>query len=658
MKSPFISRVIIKNYRNFLDLDVSLQHKGIIVGENNVGKTNFLKALQLILDPSLSDTDRMLTETDFNDAIEKLTENDCEITIQIYIDNFRNNPTVLAALADALIRIDEKELLKITYRFFPNVDSRGKKEYQYEIYMGDDRRKCFGSYERKYFNIRVIKALRDVDSELKNSRLSPIKRLLDEYEISKEDLETIAKEYHDVGERALGLDEIKDLTNNINGRFSEILGNHDFDVSLQAMEVSPNKVLSSLKVLMENRSSTDASLGLNNILYITMLLQLLRDKTVPTLLRKEEFDSLIMKDTESVLSECYEENQKGNYVLRDELDDDSNNKLYSFLAENAHQAHGTTVLAIEEPEAHLHPIYQRLIYRDVIKRNSTSVLLTTHSTHITAVSPISSLVHFYLKGNGSVAHSTALMPISEGEFLDVERYLDVKRGEIFLGKAVLLVEGVAEEYIIPRMAEKMGVSFDELGIVICNVNCTAFKPYMKLLNYLKIPYAVVTDGDFYIYSPDDSDSSKKVFHKSLKDCKNDDSYGYLGLDNMRNILSAMDENTGKDVSDDDLRNELKDRGVFVGKYTFEVDMMEESSGDSKHIFCDVYDKILPNRPQKSKNFRENLEKENYEFCLSRIGDNEVGKGRFAQIFAGQCDLDNCPGYIREAIEYLAAKVSR
>ena len=133
MKSPFISRVIIKNYRNFLDLDVSLQHKGIIVGENNVGKTNFLKALQLILDPSLSDTDRMLTETDFNDAIEKPTENDCEITIQIYIDNFRNNPTVLAALADASIRIDEKELLKITYRFFPNVDSRGKKEYQYEI---------------------------------------------------------------------------------------------------------------------------------------------------------------------------------------------------------------------------------------------------------------------------------------------------------------------------------------------------------------------------------------------------------------------------------------------------------------------------------------------------------------------------------------------
>lgn len=50
MKSLFISRVKIKNYRNFKNVDVQLGHKQIIIGENNVGKTNFLRALQLILD--------------------------------------------------------------------------------------------------------------------------------------------------------------------------------------------------------------------------------------------------------------------------------------------------------------------------------------------------------------------------------------------------------------------------------------------------------------------------------------------------------------------------------------------------------------------------------------------------------------------------------
>ena len=49
------------------NVDVQLGHKQIIIGENNVGKTNFLRALQLILDPTLSDEDRMLQESDFND---------------------------------------------------------------------------------------------------------------------------------------------------------------------------------------------------------------------------------------------------------------------------------------------------------------------------------------------------------------------------------------------------------------------------------------------------------------------------------------------------------------------------------------------------------------------------------------------------------------
>ena len=75
MKSLFISRVVIKNFRNFKNVDVCLGHKQIIIGENNVGKTNFLRALQLVLDPTLSDEDRMLQESDFNDSIKNPMEN-------------------------------------------------------------------------------------------------------------------------------------------------------------------------------------------------------------------------------------------------------------------------------------------------------------------------------------------------------------------------------------------------------------------------------------------------------------------------------------------------------------------------------------------------------------------------------------------------------
>lgn len=70
-----------------------------------------------------------------------------------------------------------------------------------------------------------------------------------------------------------------------------------------------------------------------------------------------------------------------------------------------------------------------------MENSNNSVLLTTHSTHITAISPIKSIVHLHTKKDcGTVIKATADMDMKECEFLDVERYLDVKRGEIYLGK--------------------------------------------------------------------------------------------------------------------------------------------------------------------------------------------------------------------------------
>jgi len=523
MDSLYISRVVIKNYRNFKDLDVNLQHKSVIVGENNVGKTNFIKALQLILDPSLSDEDRMLSESDFNDSLKNPMENNQEILIQIYISNYRRNVAIMTMLSDATVLDAEgNEVLLLSYKFFPHIDEFGKKEYQYEVYMRDDMSRKFGSRERKYLNIKVIKALRDVEADLRNSKKSPVKKMLDDYKISKEVLENIASEYKECGDRVLDLDEINDMTMHINERFSEILGNHDYDISLQAMEVDPTRVLGSLKMLMANRSVSDSSLGLDNILYISLVLQMLKDKTVPTFVSGSEYSELLTKENSEIIDECYISNAGGNYVLRTDLNEENYASLYTFMADNGHGNNAVTLLAIEEPEAHLHPVYQRLIYKDVINRNGFPILLTTHSTHITSVVPIKSLVHLHQEAGNTVAHSTASMPMLEGEFLDVERYLDVKRGEIFLGKGVILVEGIAEEYIIPKLAELLGKPLDEKGIVVCNINCTNFKPYMKMLNSLSIPYAVITDGDFYIENVDDRDDSNRNYHVMEKDVKDND----------------------------------------------------------------------------------------------------------------------------------------
>lgn len=102
MKSLHISKVVIKNYRNFKEVDVRLAHKQVIIGENNVGKTNFLRALQLVLDPSFSDEDRYLDESDFYDGLEEPMENKEIIEISIYISGYKNNKNILAQLSDAI----------------------------------------------------------------------------------------------------------------------------------------------------------------------------------------------------------------------------------------------------------------------------------------------------------------------------------------------------------------------------------------------------------------------------------------------------------------------------------------------------------------------------------------------------------------------------
>ena len=176
------------------------------------------------------------------------------------------------------------------------------------------------------------------------------------------------------------MDELIDLTNNINKRFSSILGNNNFDVSLQTMEVDPNRILASLKLLMADRNSADISLGLNNILYISMVLQMLQDKTVPSFLKKDTFNELKAKENSQILEDVYEVKAKtGNYFLKEDITDAQMSKIYFFMNVNMPVNKAVTILAIEEPEAHLHPVNQRLIYKDVIKNSNNSVLLTTHS---------------------------------------------------------------------------------------------------------------------------------------------------------------------------------------------------------------------------------------------------------------------------------------
>jgi putative ATP-dependent endonuclease of OLD family len=122
-----ISRVQINNFANFANLDIATGDSIVVVGENKVGKSNFVLALRLLLDPSLSERDRQLSIEQFWDGLgdDKLGST---VEISIELKDFEENPRLLAHLSDCLIDPGPPMVARLTYQFRPKPDLTGPRK--------------------------------------------------------------------------------------------------------------------------------------------------------------------------------------------------------------------------------------------------------------------------------------------------------------------------------------------------------------------------------------------------------------------------------------------------------------------------------------------------------------------------------------------------
>ena len=661
-KNPYISNVKITNFRNFLNADVALDHKQVIIGENNVGKTNFLRAIQLILDKDFSDNDRQLTESDFHESLPDPMVNGEKIEIALQIKGFEHNSRLVAQFADAAID-DTPPTLQFIYKFFPIVGPLGNiLNYKYEIYKGNTENSKFTSEDRSFINIYVIKALRDVERELRANKNSPLYKLVKKYDISKDDLERISESMKVAADELLQLDEIIHIKKVIQDRFTSLSGlQSDNEINLSTFDIDTERLLYTLQVYfgLSERPIGELSMGLGNILYISLMLILLKDRTIPEIIKAEKFQELLDLDNTQFINNFYDLSDQSKYILKSQIADEDITSLYSWMDENNGAQQAFTILAVEEPEAHLSPILQRLIFREVLHKSNTSVIFTTHSTFIGSVAPLSSIVHVRNIGGSSGVYSTANIIINDRERKDVERYIDAKRGELYFGKGIILVEGITEEYIIPAAASIIGAPLDDYGIVVCNIDSTNFKPYIQLLQALNIPWHLITDGDYYeiieTANADGTFSEERVYH--IMDGVTGRPYKYRGIENVNAVLMDLQIVEAADIpaSQEDARNYFKEGGAHIGKHTLEVDMMDETNAAGINIIKAVYAELILGGEKMQKNFEDALDAGEYWSALKKIESN-ISKGRFAQRLSGDIIPELIPQYVKEGIENFIAEV--
>jgi len=140
---------------------------------------------------------------------------------------------------------------------------------------------------------------------------------------------------------------------------------------------------------------------------------------------------------------------------------------------------GLKFTLIEELEAHLHPQYQlRLIDFINRKKEFGQFILTTHSTTLASKIKLENLIVCNKENVFPMGHKYTQLDESDYKFL--ERFLDATKSNLFFAKGVIIVEGDAENLLVPTIAKLLDRPLHKYGVSIVNVGSTAFKRYAKI----------------------------------------------------------------------------------------------------------------------------------------------------------------------------------
>ncbi len=641
----YISKVSLVNYRNFLNASFKFE-KGIntIIGENGSGKTNVFRAIRLLLEDSSLQYAYKLSEGDFNRSLGKDNWKGHWIIISIEFDDLNNEEAIQSLFIHGAGLAEKDYVKKATYSLFfrPKADIRQKLS---ELKEGDKKgletflqsltikdnyetfftgkstvdfnnpevyKELVGDFEKVKFpstidaskfgskiphqlsvssevSFTFIQALRDVVSDFHNNRTNPLLNLLKNKsgEIKEVDYNPIKELVKQVNESIEGLEDVKNIRKDIKSTIQDAVGQTYSPSSLSIKSSVPDdadKLLQSLKLFIGEPNEDyeggihELSLGGANLIFLTLKLL--------------EFKYRKSKDT-----------------------------FANFLV-------------IEEPEAHIHNHIQKTLF-DKLDYGDTQIIYSTHSTQISEVSNVEKINILAKKLNYAEVYKPSV-GLNTENLNQAQRYLDAVRTNLLFAKGVILVEGDAEEILIPQIVKSVfGVNLDELGISLINIRSTGFENVAQLFHDERIrrKCSILTDLDDAIcdttIQAGDSVRLKK-YKTTVENSKQ------KGIERRDRLNAFAKEN--KWVS------------VFYAKHTFEVDFI--MAGNEWEV-VQLLDKVYTDKDTKLL-AKKQLESGDVSLFGKRVLTiaNQEGKGWFAIMLGKYISYKTeMPEYILDSIVF-------
>jgi len=435
----------------------------LLVGENDSGKTTIIDAIKLVILTESREYMRLEYE-DFYIAPGQLEDEQRAkyVKIECIFRGFENRNDEAKNFLEWLgieKNIDGED------QYFLRVSLKGERigrKVVWEVKAGSDEVGIqLASEARDLLRAIYLKPLRDAESELIPGKRSRLAQILD----SHESFITSSSEHHllAVTKRAnkaiqnyfKGMEEdsvtpLKDqsgkiLLDEVNLYLAEFFTEKEKN-KIAKFSISDPNLKSILERLALDLMETKAGLGSYNRLYIAAELLLLR---------------------------------RQNYT-------------------------GLKLGLIEELEAHLHPQAQlRLIeflQKEISEKHDVQLIVTSHSPNLSSKVNLENLI--ICKGDNAFPMDSSSTELEKGDYLYLQRFLDVTKANLFFAQGIILVEGDSENILMPTLADIIDKPLSKHGVSIVNVNSTAFLRYSRIfrrknisIGEMGVPVAVVTDND-------------------------------------------------------------------------------------------------------------------------------------------------------------------